>query len=202
MKHEEIYNNIRTTIGILLLAVMFTTSSCEDNVVQEEIILEPMMQLWVNGDYIDPYTYYAQINTYGEKTLGEDGKIKKLFVLHLQREVGRVLPELEHYAAIWYDKDGEDNAMLIDPGLYLNYGPTDTLAHTREQTLNMEIIGSQDYTDFAQSEIYFNDDNRVSGMANGKFWNPYRNEEQLGLLIFENIEIGTDPEATFYTGEE
>ena len=202
MRHEEIYNNIRTTVGILLLAVMFTTSSCEDNVVQEEIVLEPMMQLWVNGDYIDPYTYYAQINTYGEKTLGEDGKIKKLFVLHLQREVGRVLPELEHYAAIWYDKDGEDNAMLIDPGLYLNYGPTDTLAHTREQTLNMEIIGSQDYTDFAQSEIYFNDDNRVSGMANGKFWNPYRNEEQLGLLIFENIEIGTDPEATFYTGEE
>ena len=185
---------------LLLFLVLFL--SCEDKVVQEEIVLEPMMQLWVNGDYINPYTYYAQINTYGEKTLGEDGKIKKLFVLHLQREVGRVLPELEHYAAIWYDKDGEDNAMLIDPGLYLNYGPTDTLAHTREQTLNMEIIGSQDYTDFAQSEIYFNNDNKVSGMANGKFWNPYRNEEQLGLLIFENIEIGTDPEATFYTGEE
>ena len=38
-------------------------------------------------------------------------------------------------------------------------------------------------------------------MANGKFWNPYRNEMQIGLLIFENIEIETDPEATFYTGE-
>ena len=83
----------------------------------------------------------------------------------------------------------------------MNYGPTDTLAHTREQTMDMEIIGSFDYTDFAQSEIYVNEDNKVSGMANGKFWNPYRDEEQLGLLVFENIEIGTDPDATFYTGE-
>ena len=201
MKHEEIYNYVRMICGSLLMVGMFMMPSCEDNRVEEEVSLEPSMQLWVNGDYINPYTYYAQINTYGEKTLGEDGKIKKLFVLHLQREIGRVLQDLEHYAAIWYDEDGEDNAMLIDPGLYLNYGPTDTLAHTREQTLNMEIIGSQDYTDFAQSEIYVNNDNKVSGMANGKFWNPYRNEEQLGLLIFENIEIGMDPEGTFYDDE-
>ena len=47
--------------------------------------------------------------------------------------------------------------------------------------------GEISLTDFAQSEIYVNDGNKVSGMANGKFWNPYRNEEQLGLLIFENI---------------
>ena len=155
----------------------------------------------MNGDPINPFTYYGSITTFGQKKLGEDGKIKKLLVFHFQREVGRVLPELEHYAAIWVDKDGEDNSDLIDPGLYLNYGPTDTLAHTREQTMDMEIIGSFDYTDFAQSEIYVNEDNKVSGMANGKFWNPYRDEEQLGLLIFENIEIGTDPDATFYTGE-
>ena len=185
---------------LLLFFVLFL--SCEDDRVEEQVSLEPMMQLWVNGDYIDPYTYYAQINTYGEKTLGDDGKIKKLFVLHLQREVGRVLPELEHYAAIWYDKDGEDNAMLIDPGLYLNYGPTDTLADQREQTINLEIIGSSDYTEFGQSEIYFNNDNTISGMTNGKFYNPYRDEMQIGLLIFENIEIGTDSEATFYTGDE
>ena len=89
---------------------------------------------------------------------------------------------------------------MIDAGLYLNYGPTDTLAHTREQTMNMEIIGSFDYTEFAQSEIYVNENNKISGMANGKFYNPYRDEMQIGLLIFENIEIGKDPDATFYTG--
>ena len=183
----------------LVWIILVLSISCEDTQVEES--REPMMQLWVNGDPIDPFTYYGQINTYGEISIGEDCKIKKLLVMHFQREVGRVLPELEHYAAIWVDRDGEDNGDLIDPGLYLNYGPTDTLAHTREQTMDMEIIGSFDYTDFAQSEIYVNEDNKVSGMANGKFWNPYREEEQLGLLVFENIEIGTDPDATFYTGE-
>lgn len=196
--HNEIYYTVNALFGCLLMTVMFIFPACEDTRVEET--LEPSMQLWVNGDFIDPYSYYAQINTYGEIQIGEDGKIKKLFVLHLQREVGRVLPELEHYAAIWYDKDGETNQNLIDPGLYLNYGPTDTLANTREQTMNMEIIGSFDYTEFAQSEIYANNDNKISGMANGKFYNPYRDEMQIGLLIFENIEIGTDPEATFYTG--
>ena len=198
MKHEEIYNTVRMICGSLLMVGMFMMPSCEDNRVEET--KEPMMQMWVKGDPIDPFTYYAQVNTYGEKTLGEDGKIKKLFVLHLQREVGRVLPTLEHYAAVWYDENAEDNSDLIDPGLYLNYGPTDTLAHTREKILTMEITGTDDYVEFAQSEIYVNEDNKISGMANGKFWNPYRNEMQIGLLIFENIEIGTDPEATFYTG--
>ncbi len=200
MRHEEIYNNVRAICGSLLMVTMFMLPSCEDERVEEEVVLEPSMQMWVNGDPISPYTYYAQVNTYGEKTLGEDGKIKKLFVLHLQREIGRVSPTLEHYAAVWYDEDAEDNSDLIDPGLYLNYGPTDTLAHTREQTLTMEITGTDDYVEFAQSEIYVNENNKISGMANGKFWNPYRNEMQIGLLIFENIEIGTDPEATFYTG--
>ena len=181
---------------LILFFVLFL--SCEDNRVEES--LEPSMQMWVNGDQIDPYTYYKQVNTYGEKKVGEDGKIKKLFVLHLQREIGRVLPEYEHYAAIWYDEDGEDNDNLIDAGLYLNYGPTDTLAHTRKKILTMEITGTDDYIEFGQSEIYVNNDNKISGMANGKFWNPYRNEMQIGLLIFENIEIGTDPEATFYQG--
>ena len=94
--------------------------SCEDNVVEEEVVLEPNMQMWVNGDPINPFTYYGSITTFGQKKLGEDGKIKKLLVFHFQREVGRVLPELEHYATIWYDEDGEDNNNLIDQGMYLN----------------------------------------------------------------------------------
>lgn len=182
---------------ILLCFVLFF--SCEDNKVEETN--EPMMQMWVNGDPIDPFDYYGQVNIYGEKSVGEDGKIKKLLVMHFQREVGRVLPELEHYATIWHDESGEDNDNLIDAGLYLNYGPTDTLAHTRDKTINLEIIGSFDYTDFGQSEITEVKDNKVSGMVNGQFYNPYRDELQIALLIFENIEIGTDPDATFYTGE-
>ena len=60
-------------------------------------------------------------------------------------------------------------------------------------TIEKEIISKLE-------SLYTNDNNKVSGMANGQFYNPYREEMQMGLLIFENIEIGTDPEATFYTG--
>ena len=45
-------------------------------------------------------------------------------------------------------------------------------------------------------------DNKISGVVNGQFYNPYRDELQIALLIFENIEIGMDPEGTFYTGDE
>ena len=199
MTHEEIYNTVRMICGSLLMVGMFMIPSCEDNEVQEEVVLEPNMEMWVNGDPIDPFTYYGSITTFGKKELGEDGKIKKLLVFHFQREVGRVLPELEHYATIWYDSDAEDNSNLIDPGMYLNYGSEDTL--DREQTINLEIIGSQDYTNFGQAEITKVEDNKVSGIVNGQFYNPYRDELQIALLVFDNIEIGMDPEGTFYDDE-
>ena len=198
MKHEEIYNYVRMICGSLLMVGMFMIPSCESNEV-EEVVLEPSMEMWVNGDPIDPFTYYGSITTFGQKKLGEDGKIKKLLVFHFQREVGRVLPELEHYATIWYDEDAEDDNNLIDAGLYLNYGTEDTL--DRVKSINLEIIGSQDYTDFGQAEITKVEDNKISGMVNGQFYNPYRDELQIALLIFDNIEIGMDPEGTFYDGE-
>ena len=199
MTHEEIYNYVRMICGSLLMVGMFVIPSCEDNEVQEEVVLEPSMQMWVNGDPINPYTYYGSITTFGKKELGEDGKIKKLLVFHFQREVGRVLPTLEHYATIWYDEDGEDNNNLIDAGMYLNYGAEDTL--DRDKTINLEIIGSQDYTNFGQAEITKVEDGKVSGIVNGQFYNPYRDELQIALLVFDNIEIGVDPEGTFYDDE-
>ena len=71
----------------------------------------------------------------------------------------------------------------------------------REQSINLEIIGSQDYTNFGL-EITEVEDNKISSVVNGQFYNPYRDELQQALLVFENIEIGMDPEGTFYTGEE
>ena len=200
MKHEEIYNIVRMICGSLLMVGMFIIPSCEDNEVEKEVVLEPNMEMWVNGDPIDPFTYYGSITTFGQKTLGEDGKIKKLLVFHFQREVGRVLPTLEHYATIWYDHDAEDNSDLIDKGMYLNYGAEDTL--DRDKTINLEIIGSQDYTNFGQAEITKVEDGKVSGIVNGQFYNPYRDELQIALLVFDNIEIGMDPEGTFYTGDD
>jgi len=198
MKYYEIYNNVRLFCLMGILSIF--TLSCEDKAVEEEVVLEPSMEMWVNGDPIDPYTYYGSITTFGSKSLGEDGKIKKLLVFHFQREVGRVLPTLEHYATIWYDNDAEDNSDLIDEGMYLNYGAEDTL--DRDKTINLEIIGSQDYTNFGQAEITKVEDGKVSGIVNGQFYNPYRDELQIALLVFDNIEIGMDPEGTFYTGDD
>ncbi len=198
MKYYEIYNNVRLFCLMGILSIF--TLSCEDKVVEKEVVLEPSMEMWVNGDPIDPYTYYGSITTFGSKSLGEDGKIKKLLVFHFQREVGRVLPTLEHYATIWYDNDAEDNSDLIDAGMYLNYGAEDTL--DRDKTINLEIIGSQDYTNFGQAEITKVEDGKVSGIVNGQFYNPYRDELQIALLVFDNIEIGMDPEGTFYTGDD
>jgi len=197
MKYYEVYNNVKLFCLIGILSIF--TLSCEDDRVEEEVVLEPNMQMWVNGDPIDPFSYYGSITTFGQKTLGEDGKIKKLLVFHFQREVGRVLPTLEHYATIWYDNDAEDNSDLIDIGMYLNYGAEDTL--DRDKTINLEIIGSQDYTNFGQAEITKVEDGKVSGIVNGQFYNPYRDELQIALLVFDNIEIGMDPEGTFYDGE-
>ena len=45
------------------------------------------------------------------------------------------------------------------------------------------------------------EDNKVSGIVNGQFYNPYRDELQIALLVFDNIEIGMDPEGTFYDDE-
>ena len=73
MTHEEIYNTVRMLCGSLLMVSMFTLPSCEDDRV-EEVVLEPNMEMWVNGDPIDPYTYYGSITTFGQKKLGEDGK--------------------------------------------------------------------------------------------------------------------------------
>ena len=66
MTHEEIYNYVRMICGSLLMVGMFMIPSCEDNRVEEEVSLEPMMQLWVNGDPINPCEYYEQITTYGD----------------------------------------------------------------------------------------------------------------------------------------
>ena len=182
----------------LLLLFFVLLFSCEDNTSEENVSTEPFMLMWVNGDPIDPFSYYGSITTF-KNQLGKMVRLKNyLYFTFKEKSVEYYLNQ--NTIPIWYDKDGEDNDNLIDAGLYLNYGSEDTL--DREQSINLEIIGSQDYTNFGQAEITEIKDNKISGVVNGQFYNPYRDELQIALLIFENIEIGMDPEGTFYTGDE
>tara|TARA_B100002019_G_scaffold211121_1_gene183859 strand:+ start:9343 stop:9948 length:606 start_codon:yes stop_codon:yes gene_type:complete len=199
MTHEEIYNMVRTACGVLLLTSMFTIPGCEDDRVEEP--LEENIQMWVNGTEIIAREYYESITTYGASSVQEDGSIKKIFVLHFQREDGRVTPEKEHYALIMYDNNASVAETLIDEKLYLGGSAMDSLLlQTTSGRITLEIVGLSDYTEFSQASIDKYEDGRVSGMADGYFFNPYRDEMQHGIIIFDNLKVGTDPEATFYQG--
>ena len=183
----------------LLLLVGLLFWSCEDDRTEEPLVEN--IQMWVNGTEIIAREYYESITTYGASEVQEDGSVKKIFVLHFQREDGRVTPEKEHYALIMYDNAGQDNGQPIDEKLYLGGTQIDSLLlQTTSGRITLEIVGLSDYTEFSQASISKYEDGLVSGVADGYFFNPYRDEMQHGIIIFDNLEVGTDPEATFYQG--
>ena len=183
----------------LLLLVGLLFWSCEDNRTEEPLVEN--IQMFVNGTEIIAREYYESITTYGASEVQEDGSVKKIFVLHFQREDGRITPEKEHYALIMYDNAGQDNGQPIDEKLYLGGTQMDSLLlQTTSGRITLEIVGLSDYTEFSQASIDKYEDGLVSGMADGYFFNPYRNQMQHGVIIFDNLEVGTDPEATFYQG--
>ncbi len=193
MKHNEIYNNLKLfcLIGIVSL---FTFFSCEDDALIDGAPVDgSFIQMWVNGDIIDVYEYYESITTYGVKTITDSGDVKKVFVIHFQKDLGRISPEKEHYALIFYDNKADSDNDLIDLGVYTNPTSDDN------KGITLEITGVSDYTTNAQGVINVNHKNIVSGIAEGTFWNPYREEFQNGLIVFDNLEIGTNPENTFYS---
>ena len=200
--------NQKTYLGVggkmkkLLLFLCVFLLSCEDTRVEEP--LEESIKMWVNGTEIIAREYYESITTYGASSVQEDGSVKKIFVLHFQREDGRVTPEKEHYALIMYDNNASVLEQPIDEKLYLGGTAIDSLRpdllETTSGRITLEIVGLSDYTEFAQASIDKYEDGKVSGMADGYFFNPYRDEMQHGIIIFENLEVGSDPEATFYQG--
>ena len=196
MEHYKIYNNLK--LFCLIGIVSLFTFTCDN---RDEEPLEESIEMWVNGSEFNVREYYESITTYGASSVQLDGSIKKIFVLHFQREDGRVTPEKEHYALIMYDNNGQDNGQLIDTKLYLGGTEMDSLLlETTSGRITLEIVGLSDFTEFAQASIQNYEDGKVSGIADGYFFNPYRNEMQHGIIIFDNLEVGTDPEGTFYQG--
>ena len=176
---------------VWIFLTLFLIVKCEDDRVADEP--QELIQMWLDGTEIPVYDYYESITTYGVKTLQDDNTIKKVFVIHFQKDGGRVTPEKEHYALIFYDIDALDDVNLIDEGSYVNPASESTKGVT------LEIVGASDYTTNAQGAIITNEDNMVDGVVEGTFWNPYNETLQNGLLLFENLEIATDVENTFYS---
>ena len=91
---------------LMVLSLMFAFS-CEDNIVEKE----STMKLWLNGEEVDVEANYEKITTYAEEVAydGYDSTktfVKKIFVIHFQKEGGRVQLNKEHYAVVFTDWEG------------------------------------------------------------------------------------------------
>ena len=66
---------------LLLLLLLF---SCDDERVAEEP--QELIQMWLDGTEIPVYDYYESVTTYGVKSLMDSGDVKKVFVIHFQKD--------------------------------------------------------------------------------------------------------------------
>ena len=194
---------------ILLVVSLLFTFSCEDNIVEEE----SSMKLWLNGEEVDVEANYEKITTYGEEVeyfnVGDSTTyIKKILVIHFQKDPGRVELTKEHYAVVFTDWEGDaSNGLPIDEGEYV--WPAQCPVCERKcvhdassKWVRMEIIGNSDvavggaaYID----EISVSGDTWIiSGEGEGTFYNPYIDANMTGKIEFKNLKIETDSEESPY----
>ena len=195
----------------LSLALMFTFS-CDDLLLEEEF----PMKLWLNGEEIDVEAEYERITTFGEQIeysqQVEPGDsityIKKILVIHFQKEGGRIELSKEHYAVVFTDWEGDSlNSQPIDAGEYVwpsicPVCPRACIHGEPSRWVRMEIIGEDDYgiSGIAHIETISEsgDTWTISGDGEGTFYNPYSEQNMEGRIEFTNLTIETDSENTPY----
>jgi hypothetical protein len=195
----------------LSLALMFTFS-CDDLLLEEEF----PMKLWLNGEEIDVEAEYERITTFGEqieyRQQVEPGDsityIKKILVIHFQKEGGRIELNKEHYAVVFTDWEGDSlNSQPIDAGEYVwpsicPVCPRACIHGEPSKWVRMEIIGEADYgisgTAHIETISESGDTWTISGDGEGIFYNPYSEANMEGRIEFTNLTIETDSENTPY----
>ena len=136
---------------LFLSLVLMFTFSCED-LLEEEF----PMKLWLNGEEIDVQAEYERITTFGEQIeyVGYDTTktfLKKIFIIHFQKEAGRIELTNEHYAVVFTDWEGDAlNNQPIDQGQYVwpsvcSVCPRACMHGAPSKWVRMEIIGEDDY---------------------------------------------------------
>ena len=76
---------------VFLSVLSFLFISCE-----KEEILEPVLEISLDGQSFDPNERYAQIKTFGGVKYGDT--IKKIFILYLQVDDGEPRLDRQHFA--------------------------------------------------------------------------------------------------------
>ncbi len=177
---------------LLLLLSVFVLSSCE----KEEIALEPLMEIALDGDSFDPNERYAKIETFGG-TKWDGDILKKIFILYLQVDDGEPRLDRQHFALYVLDSDANDDEFLLDVGIYTWENPDNKYA-------GVEIPGNDEYVVWNRVEVF--DAGHLGGPhsglicleAEGEFFNPYIQRNMTVDLKLENWPIGIDINATPY----
>ena len=193
---------------LFLSLVLMFTFSCED-LLEEEF----PMKLWLNGEEIDVQAEYERITTFGEQIeyVGYDTTktfLKKIFIIHFQKEAGRIELTNEHYAVVFTDWEGDTtNGLPIDEGSYqwpsvCPVCPRACMHGAPSKLVRIEILGDEDYGVSGQAHIETISQSGntwiISGDAEGIFYNPYSEENMHGVIEFTNLEIETDEDNTPY----
>ena len=107
---------------VFLSVLSFMFISCE-----KEEILEPVLEIALDGESFDPNERYAQIKSFGGVKYDGD-TIKKIFILYLQVDDGEPRLDRQHFALYVLDSDGDDNGALLDIGTYTWENPDNKYA--------------------------------------------------------------------------
>jgi len=194
---------------LVLLPLLFVLG-CEDNINDEP---EPIMKLWLNGEEVDVEANYEKITTYAEEVeyTGYDSTVtfvKKILVIHFQKEGGRVELNKEHYAVVFTDWEGDtSNGLPIDVGSYqwpsvCPVCPRACMHGEPSKWVRMEIIGDSDVAVGGEAHIdeisESGDTWIISGKGEGTFYNPYIEANMSGKIEFTNLKINSDSEESPY----
>ena len=169
---------------VFLSVLSFLFISCE-----KEEILEPVLEISLDGQSFDPYERYAQIKTFGGVKYGDT--IKKIFILYLQVDDGEPRLDRQHFALYCLDSDADDNGALLDIGQYTWENPDNKYA-------GVEIPGDQEYIIWNDVRVMDVHNGLICLTAVGEFYNPYIQRNMSVDLRLENYPIGLDIDATPY----
>ena len=137
--------------NLFLILTLLFAYSCMDKDMEEEF----PMKLWLDGEVVDVEAEYQRITTFAEEIeyVGFDTTktfVKKILVIHFQKEDSRVDLNKEHYAVIFTDWEGDtSNGLPIDEGSYqwpsvCPVCPRACMHGAPSKWVRMEIIGDSD----------------------------------------------------------